>query len=227
MGAPDILLYLREHGLTVEYCEPGSVVVRPASKLTPDLREQIRAHKAELIGMLTVDRVMASAPSQPSPATSCGTCTHRTPARTCGDPVAAGLADHFTLIWVDLIGGHGAGCPVHQAREQRQPQEALPRLTPGQVREVIGWDEAELARASRYMRQADRQGFDIEMAERITDHLMLRDRRGDELRMCLECRHLTLSGRCVAAASGRLDRTVQNAQPVKAMLFRCVGFTES
>jgi hypothetical protein len=173
MGAFDILHHLRERGLTVEPGEPGRVIVRPASKLTDDLREQIRAHKAEIIDRLAADR---------------------------------------------------AAAPAHQAREQRQPHDDLPRLTPEQVRALIGWDDAEIAQAGRYMRQADRHGFDLDLAERITDHLMLRDRQRDDRRMCLECSHLDRSGRCSAARAGRLPGAGRDLQPVKVALMRCPGF---
>lgn len=224
MGAFDILHHLRERGLTIEPGEPGRVIVRPASKLTDDLREQIRAHKAELIDMLAADKAAAPARPRPASTTSCATCIHATQARTCGEPEAAGLADQFRVVWLDLIGHHGATCPAHQARDQRRPHEDVPRLTPAKQRAVIGWDEGEIAQAGRYMRQAERHGFDLDVCERITDHLMLRDRQRDDRRMCIECAHLDRSGRCSAARAGRLPGAGRDLQPVKVALMRCSGF---
>lgn len=224
MGAFDILHHLRERGLTVEPGEPGRLIVRPASKLTDDLRERIRAHKAELIDLLAADKAAAPARPLQADATSCATCTHRTAARTCGDPEAAGLADRFRVVWLDLIGNHGATCKAHQAREQRQPQDEVPRLTQAQQRAAMGWDDADIAQAGRYMRQAGRHGFDLDLAERITDDLMLRDRQQDDRRMCIECLHLDHAGRCGAARAGRLVSAGRDLQPVKGVLMRCPGF---
>lgn len=188
MGAFDILHHLRERGLTVEPGEPGRLIVRPASKLTDDLRERIRAHKAELIDLLAANK--AAAPARPG-----------TPSAT---PCAIATGQ--------------------RAREQRPPRDDVPWLTPEQVRAVIGWDDADIAQAGRYMRQAGRHGFDLDLAERITDHLMLRDRQLDDRRMCIECSHLDHAGRCGTARAGRLVGAGRDLQPVKAVLMRCPGF---
>lgn len=227
MGAFDILQHLRECGLTVEPGEPGRLIVRPASKLTDDLRERIRAHKAELIDMLAADR--AAAPLRPRPAstTSCATCTHGTPARTCSEPEAAGLADRFRVVWLDLIGNHGATCKAHRARELHQQRDEVPRLTQAQQRAVMGWDDADIAQAVRYMRQAERHGFDLDLADRITDHLMLRDRQLDDRRMCIECSHLNRLGCCIAAREGGLPGTGRDLQPARVTLHHCSTFKPS
>ena len=161
----------------------------------------------------------------PKLAQSCATCTHCTQARTCAEPEAAGLADRFRVVWLDLIGNHGRTCTAWSERDQRQPVEMVPRLTPEQQRAVIGLDDAELQRLSRYMRRAQRYGLDLDVCERIADLLTLRDRQHDDRRMCLECSHLEPSGRCAAARSGRLAGAGRDLHPVKVVLMRCPGFT--
>jgi hypothetical protein len=132
-----------------------------------------------------------------------GGCTDRTKVRTCVVPVAAGLANHFTLIWVDLIGSHGATCAAHQETEQRHPPLAVPRLTPEQVREVLGRDDAELDQAGRYMRQAERHGLDVELA--------VRARLGPDL-ACLQT-HMTLALKCAAQSRQAITALAEIRMP--------------
>ncbi len=169
----------------------------------------------------------APAATSPAPSTSCATCSHVTKARTCGEPEAAGLCTpgRFTVNFIDMLGNHGATCPAHQQRPTRPlPADDLPRLTPDELRQVIGWNDAEIARAGSYMQQADRHGFDVDVAERITDRLILRDRQGDDRRFCIECRHLNPAGQCNAARSGRLPGADRDLEPVKVTLHRCPSF---
>lgn len=48
MSAPDLFLHLRAAGFTLDV-EGGALLVAPASKLTDDLRDAVRASKAELM----------------------------------------------------------------------------------------------------------------------------------------------------------------------------------
>lgn len=86
-----------------------------------------------------------------------------------------------------------------------------------------GWDDAEIdtfqARKARFLslgRTAD--------AEHLAERLTLRDRDGDERRMCLECSWLGDKGRCLAAATGRLRGVDRRYEPVPTVLQRCEGF---
>ncbi len=54
MGARDLLNDLTEAGLTVE-CDGDSLVIRPASRLTDDLRALVRDAKPELLVLLGED----------------------------------------------------------------------------------------------------------------------------------------------------------------------------
>jgi len=52
MGAPDLIQHLRSRGVTLTPRSDGNLSVRPAGVLTDDEREQIKAHKQELIAYL-------------------------------------------------------------------------------------------------------------------------------------------------------------------------------
>lgn len=223
MGAPDILMHLAERGIRLQPLPDGNLKASPAGVLTDAERAEIRAHKPALVELLTTD--WAAEPVTPKPVHSCATCTHCTQARTCAEPEAAGLADRFRVVWLDLIGNHGRTCTAWSESDQRQPAEMVSKLTPEQQRAVIGLDDAELQRLSRYMRRAQRHGLDLDVCERIADLLTLRDRQHDDRRMCLECSHLEPSGRCAAARSGRLAGAGRDLHPVKVVLMRCPGFT--
>ena len=56
------------------------------------------------------------------------------------------------------------------------------------------------------------------------DRLDRRDAEADDRRMCVECSHLSDSGRCVAAAMGRLRGADRRHEPVPDLLQRCEAF---
>lgn len=152
-------------GLTLR-ADGDSLVVRPADRLTPDLRSLLTDHKPEVLTFLheterttvlllqaamracdawsdppaareQMRREVLTPPpeqhvellehfqeqygdAQPQPANEpeiaeatarmCRACAHRLRAGTCSEPVAAGLAEAFTVVWPPA--GHGAGCPA-------------------------------------------------------------------------------------------------------------------
>jgi TubC N-terminal docking domain len=56
------------------------------------------------------------------------------------------------------------------------------------------------------------------------DRLRTRDRQEDDRRMCIECTHLGDTGRCLAAATGRLCNADRRYEPVPDLLQRCEAF---
>lgn len=85
------------------------------------------------------------------------------------------------------------------------------------------WDDSEIdafaareARFTRMGRTAD--------AEHLAERLRLRDRDGDDRRLCLECTWLGDAGRCLAAATGRIRGVDKRLEPVQTMLQRCDAF---
>lgn len=61
-------------------------------------------------------------------------------------------------------------------------------------------------------------------ATALADRLVMRDRAGDDRKVCVECRWMGSSGRCIAAASGRLRGTDRLHEPVRDLLHRCEAF---
>lgn len=84
MGARDLLAEAAKAGFTVT-AAGDKLMIRPASKLTVELREALRQAKPALLAELA--------------ARTCARCTHRTRFGTCAIPVTAGLAPRFSLVW--------------------------------------------------------------------------------------------------------------------------------
>lgn len=86
-----------------------------------------------------------------------------------------------------------------------------------------GWDGAEMdafaAREARFTRMG-RAVDAVHLAERLT----LRDREGDDRRLCLECTWLGDTGRCLAAAAGRIPGADRRLEPAQTILQRCAAF---
>ena len=85
------------------------------------------------------------------------------------------------------------------------------------------WNDAEIfaatPRAVRFVRMGLRRDADY-LAELLT----LRDRDGDDRRLCLECTWLDDTGRCLAAAAGRIPGADRRLEPVQTILQRCGAF---
>jgi len=69
-----------------------------------------------------------------------------------------------------------------------------------------------------------RDGLDYAAAQKLADLLVIRDREGDDRRLCLECSHLSERGRCLAAAMGRVAGADRRLEPVTTILQRCEAF---
>lgn len=67
-------------------------------------------------------------------------------------------------------------------------------------------------------------GLDEDAAERLALRLARRDEEGDDRRVCAECSHFSESGRCIAAAVGRLPWADRRLEPEPDRLQRCEGF---
>ncbi len=86
------------------------------------------------------------------------------------------------------------------------------------------WTDGEIqgfkARAARFQR---RRFTELE-AERLAEVLLLRDRDGDDRRMCLECSGLDGQGRCLPARRGLIAGAGRVLEPITTTLHRCEGF---
>lgn len=117
MSAASLLQHLQAAGLALD-AQGDRVIVRPRSLLTDADREAIKANKAELLELLTGPTSLEPAWTAPYPckdaARTCADCANRTRYSTCAEPVAAGLADSFTLIWPEPA--HASTCTAWRVR---------------------------------------------------------------------------------------------------------------
>lgn len=100
-------------------------------------------------------------------------------------------------------------------------------LTREQAEESDGhhWAEDTIAMFHARVKAIVTRGFEQQEAEDLAENLKLRDDRGDDRRMCLECSHLGSSiGRCIAASAGRLEGADRRMTPVATVLHRCEAF---
>lgn len=156
---------------------------------------------------------------------TCGDCLHLLRRGTCDEPVAAGLLtaeEGFGIVWP--AEGHGAACPAFTGKMPTTATDRPHRLTKDEADRCHApcWDDAEIvaftARTERFAQMGRADADDL--AERLT----LRDRDGDDRRLCVECSWLGDAGRCLAAASGRIPRADRRMEPVQTILQRCVAF---
>lgn len=156
---------------------------------------------------------------------SCAGCLHLLRRGTCGEPVAAGLLtaeEGFGIVWPPE--GHGAACPAFIGKMPTAAADRTHRLTSDEADRCHApcWDDAEIAaftaRAERFALLGRADADDL--AERLT----LRDRDGDDRRLCLECTWLGDTGRCLAAATGRVPGADRRLEPVQTILQRCGAF---
>jgi hypothetical protein len=140
-------------------------------------------------------------------------------------PVAAGLLtveDEFGIVWPPE--SHDAACPAYTGKAPRAAADRTHRLTNEEADRCHApcWEDPEIAaftfRAERLAILGRTDGDDL--AERLT----LRDRDGDDRRLCLECTWLGDTGRCLAAATGRIPGADRRLEPVQTILQRCGAF---
>jgi hypothetical protein len=82
-------------------------------------------------------------------------------------------------------------------------------------------DDAELHTMAQRCERFERLGLPYEEAGRLADTLLLRDRSGDDRRVCAECQHLR--GR---PGAWRCPAPGGMAAPMVQQLQRCQGFAE-
>jgi hypothetical protein len=245
MSARDLLHTLLADGFAIDVIDDGALLVSPASRITAELRQSLRACKPELLALLTgpepadvpadeeVDVAVGQLQSTPlgtaAPAPTvtqrCTECRHHGQRKTCLAPLAAGLLTvegGFGIVWPPE--GHGAACPAYTGKEPRATVDRPHRLTNEEADKCHApcWDDAAIAaftaRAERFALLGRTDAEDL--AERLT----LRDRDGDDRRLCLECTWLGDTGRCLAAATGRIPGADRWLEPVQNILQRCAAF---
>ena len=148
---------------------------------------------------------------------TCGNCLHLLRRGTCGVPVAAGLLtaeEGFGIVWPTE--GHGADCAAFDPKSAAKVAAAkvAGKVSPADAAETA----ALTARMERFALLGRADADDL--AERLTQ----RDRGGDDRRLCLECTWLGDTGRCLAAATGRIPGADRRLEPVQTILQHCPAF---
>ena len=198
--------------------KPNAGAMSPVSPLVPaeaaQVAEESSFRREDADGRLTGERD-----------NTCGGCLHLQRHGNCGEPVAAkllGAEVGFCIVWPPE--GPREACPAFIGKVPAADVGRHPTLTNDEVARchAPGWDDAEIAaftaRTERFelLGRAD--------ADQLAERLTLRDRDGDDRRMCLECTWLGNTGRCLAAATGRLPGADWRLEPVQTVLRRCAGF---
>lgn len=86
------------------------------------------------------------------------------------------------------------------------------------------WNAVEIDRFNGRVVAFTGRGVGLAQSEALAEKLVLRDRDGDDRRLCLECRHLASNGRCVADGRGLIAGASVRLEPVPTILQRCEGF---
>lgn len=192
--------------------------VSPASPLVP-------VEAAQGAAAAPFERCDAAGKPTGASINTCAGCLHLLRRGTCGEAVAAGLLtaeEGFGIVWPPE--GHGAACPAFIGKMPTAAADRPHRLTNDEADRCHApcWDDAEIAaftaRAERFAMLGRADADDL--AERLT----LRDRDGDDRRLCLECTWLGDTGRCLAAATGRIPGADRRLEPVQTVLQRCGAF---
>lgn len=112
MNTDALLNLLKEVGGSVRLV--GNKVI--ASGVPASLLPELRAHRDGIKSRLI------HAANDASEMISCRSCRHRTPMKSCGDPVHAGLSEQFEICWHPE---DGRGCPAWAPRPQPLVDEVI------------------------------------------------------------------------------------------------------
>ena len=77
-----------------------------------------KTDETPVFGLSSVSSVPTEA-QKPQRPQSCDSCAHISKARTCLEPVAAGVAEHFHIVWCDLLNGHGRRCTAYAPKDHK------------------------------------------------------------------------------------------------------------
>lgn len=86
---------------------------RESAQNPADTNRQNRQNRVSSVSSVPTE---AQKPQRPQ---SCDSCAHISKARTCLEPVAAGVAEHFHIVWCDLLNGHGRRCTAYAPKDHK------------------------------------------------------------------------------------------------------------
>jgi hypothetical protein len=182
MTAPAINEVLRSAGLSLSLSPESALLVMPASRLTPELRELIRANKDELVAWQT----QAELASWNAPATvaesgsSLATSDPRSIAPA--EPNAPAPQENLSKPAIPVAANDPAQVAGLVTEPPNPDRLCWPHSSAMTGREIATFEARLHLFGSR--------GLDLKQAEAMADRLVLRDRELDDRRLCMECQHL-------------------------------------
>lgn len=200
----------------------GRIKLRGPAAAVQRLLPMVRERKPELL------EALAEPVAAPAPGRTCRDCANRTRSGSCAEPVRAGLARRFSIVWP--APAHAARCAAYEARgaASGDGQSSAPGIGAAAPASAY-WppaDAAELERMAQRTEQALKAGLTPHEAEALADALHQRDREGDDRRLCLECRHLRADDEGWRCASARGLRGPLARDLVVRLRHRCPGFED-
>ena len=186
------------------------------------LLPMVRERKPELL------EALAEPVAAPAPDRTCRDCANRTRAGTCAEPVRAGLARRFGIVWP--APAHAARCAAYEARGAASGDGRCSAPGIGTAAPVSAFwppaSEQELQRMAGRIERAVTMGARLDEAEGIADRLHLAEREGDTRRLCIECAHLRAISEGWRCASARGLRGPLARDLVVRLRHRCPGFED-
>lgn len=215
MGAAlDLLHHLRGAGLVLTLMPAGGLHVAPRIALTDDHRAAIRANLDALV--LALQAEAAQAPAAGAAATTSGAAAAAE--GTSGEALREAFEERAAILEYE------AG--LQRGEAERLAAQAL----------VLDADRAcwlhssamnsqELGAFAARLAHFTDKGLHHDDAEALADRLVLRDRDGDDRRLCLECSHLQGARRWRCGNWERAGMAPEGLAPeLVLMLQRCPGF---
>ena len=216
MGARDILGELHDAGLSIALAPDRGLKVTPASSLTPELRDVIRASKDLLIDWL-------AAATEADPDRPDGQGSGKVSSKVSTETEVSGEVSAQPLdreAWPER-----AAIAEYDGGLSRQDAEAMADACCWPYSSAM--TGAEIDTFTACLARFTDKGLSLIDAEALAEKLVIRDREGDDRRVCLECAHLHHGGRCgnwQAAGVAIRARDAQLPGDFTTMLQRCDGF---
>ena len=150
--------------------------------------------------------------------------TQALPRGTCGEPVAAGPAPNFGIVWPPA--GHAASCVAFTPKPAPEAAGRAYALSAaqGDAAHAEAWDDAAIGRFMARVAGIQRRGFGAQDAEDLAEQLHQRDLYADYRHLCIECRHYR-PGRCSNHKPAGLSAP-EVGRDLVVMFQHCAGFLE-
>jgi len=221
MGARDLLGELAAAGFNLR-ADSGSLVISPWSKLTADMLGALRACKPELLALLADAESRSSAPTVSSSGITCAGCQHLLRRGTCAEPVAAGLARSFGIIWPPAE--HATTCASYGTKTTKPAHHRPHKRANAQygAKQADAWKGAAAVRYKARVRHFQPDGSAAQEAQDLAERLQMRDVQADDRHLCVEGRHYR-PGHCGNHRAARLH-SPEVGQDLAEILQRCEGF---